>query len=54
MDGALNYNTIKDEATNQVYGHALTQGIAAAPAQLYEAITLRVAGHFPVQYLGSI
>lgn len=39
MDGALNYNTIKDEATNQVYGHALTQGIARHPAQLYEAIT---------------
>jgi prolipoprotein diacylglyceryl transferase len=39
MDGALSYNTIKDEATNQVYGHALTQGIARHPAQLYEAIT---------------
>ncbi len=39
MDGALNYNTIKDEATNQVLGQALTLGIARHPAQLYEAIS---------------
>lgn len=39
MDGALNYNTIKDEATNQVLGQALTLGIARHPAQLYETIS---------------
>jgi len=39
MDGALDYSTIKDEATNQVLGQALTLGIARHPAQLYEAIT---------------